>query len=66
MISKEKKAQYDIKYRQEHYKRIVLDIPPELKDRWTDAAKKANKSLSKYIRDAVNASLGDGRGGTDG
>lgn len=46
-----KKTEYDMKYRLEHYARIVLDLKPEMKDRWKKSADKEGKTLSQYIRD---------------
>ena len=51
---KAKKAQYDMKFHREHYSRFVMDLKPEMRERWTEAAKKEGKTLTAFVRDCVN------------
>lgn len=41
-------------YKREHYSRINLELPPEQKQKWKEAAKRSGKSLNEYIRDKIN------------
>lgn len=46
-------AKYIIKYKNEHYSRVVLDVPKETKERWKAAAQKEKMPLATFVRQAV-------------
>jgi hypothetical protein len=55
---KRRKAEYDRKYLKEHYERVVLELKPETKRSWVEQAKTEGKSLTGFIREAVEARKG--------
>lgn len=53
----ETKIKYNTKYNKEKYARISLMVQPETKTEIQAAAKKAGKSMTAYIMDAVKKEM---------
>ena len=45
--------EYWTQYKKDHYARIVIDVTPEIKERWQLEARKRKQSLSQMIKDIV-------------
>ena len=41
-----------------HYDRVTIIVPKGEKERWKEAAKAEGKTLSEYVRSAVNRARG--------
>lgn len=52
-----KNVDYKLKFAKEKYKRIPLDIPIELAEKWKNAAKMAGIPLNTLIKSAVNEKI---------
>ncbi|MBQ9050592.1 MAG: hypothetical protein IJ126_08355 [Lachnospiraceae bacterium] len=56
-MDKKEQYKYIQQYKKKNYARIVLELKPEEKEKWKEAAAAENKSLQSYIKDAVNAEI---------
>ena len=48
---------YIQEYNKEHYARVIIDIPKEMKQRWKSAAELEHKPLTAFVREAVNEKI---------
>lgn len=55
--SKKKKAEYDMKYRKDNMKRIILDVQKPFYDEIKEDALLHNESVSGYIKKAIQDRL---------
>ena len=52
-----KNVDYKLKFAKEKYKRIPLDLPIEMAEKWKKAAEKAGLPLNTLIKNAVNEKI---------
>ena len=52
-----KNVDYKLKFAKEKYKRIPLDLPLEMAEKWKKAAKMAGIPLNTFIKSAVNEKI---------
>lgn len=52
------RAEVKNRWADKHYDRVTVIVPKGEKESWKEAAKKEGKTLSEYVRDAVNRARG--------
>ena len=52
------RAEVKNRWADKHYDRITVIVPKGEKEAWKEAAKKKEKTLSEYVREAVNRARG--------
>ncbi len=52
-----KNVDYKLKFAKEKYKRIPLDLPIEIAEKWKKAAEIAGMPLNTFIKSAVNEKI---------
>lgn len=54
---KSKKVVYNLEYAKQKYKRIPLDVPLEMAEKWKKAAENMGIGLNTLIKSAVNEKI---------
>lgn len=55
--NRQKNVDYKLKFAKEKYKRIPLDLPIEMAEKWKKAAEMAGTPLNTFIKSAVNEKI---------
>lgn len=55
--NRSKNVDYKLKFAKEKYKRIPLDLPLEMAEKWKKAAEMAGIPLNTFIKSAVNEKI---------